>query len=329
MIEDSLDPWLTKAQAWEQKWRVAGAAAALDPLVSTAVALASGQGFVITHAQARGVGLSPADVRRLVRRGTWTAPRRNALCVLPRPTTEERQPHGLRPEVQASALALVMPTAVVSHESVVAMRGLPLLSDPVRPIATAREGNGGGRPECLVHLAGLWTGEIERWFGCAVTTVARTVVDVARNSGAKAGLVVADAALHDELVTVSQLVAAVERAARWPGNMTARRVVRIADARAESPLESLSRLVIIDAGLPVPDLQRWVRTASGTFRVDGAWEERMVILEADGMLKYRSDDALRHEKLRQEALERAGYLVVRVTWADVMNEPGQTAWRIA
>ena len=60
------------------------------------------------------------------------------------------------------------------------------------------------------------------------------------------------------------------------------------------------------------------------------WAARAVVLEADGLKKYRDgDDALTKEKLRQEAVERAGYRVVRVTWDDVMNKRKYTVFRIA
>ena len=232
--------------------------------------------------------------------------------------------------MRASAVALVRPGHTISHESAAAIYGLPLLRDPSRPRLTVGVGNGGGQRDALIHAAGLWPEEIQPWFGAPVTTPARTVVDVARNCGMKAGLVAADAALADNLASAGDLAAAVERATHWPGITVARRAVELASPDAESPLESLSRLLIIEAGLPVPGLQKWIKTYRGWYRVDGLWPDRAVILEADGMKKYRDDeDAMPEEKLRQEALERAGYRVVRVTWDDVMNHPELTVFRIA
>jgi very-short-patch-repair endonuclease len=55
-----------------------------------------------------------------------------------------------------------------------------------------------------------------------------------------------------------------------------------------------------------------------------------VIGEADGLLKY--DDArplsLRAEKLRQEALEARGYIVVRWTWDDIWRRPDWVVSRL-
>jgi hypothetical protein len=220
----------------------------------------------------------------------------------------------------------------VSHENAAAMYGLPVLALPARPRLTVAQANGGGERDALVHAAGIWPEEATTWFGIALLTPARTVVDIARNAGIRAGLVATDAALSDGLITFAELAGAIERAKHWPGIKTARRLMELGCADIESPLESLSRLMISDAGLPLPEPQQWVSTASGRFRVDGLWADRAVILEADGLTKYRlresDDDPLVLEKLRQEALERAGYRVVRVTWDDVMRRPQYTIFRI-
>jgi Protein of unknown function (DUF559) len=219
-------------------------------------------------------------------------------------------------------------TLTVSHESAAAMYGLPLLAAPRRPRLTTI-GNGGGEQDILVHSAGLRDDERTDWFGVPITTVARTVIDLARNTGVRAGLVAADAALAECLASADELGAAVERATRWPGVRGARRVVELASPLAESPLESLTRLLVVDAGLPTPQLQIWVRTAYQRYRVDGLWPDRAVVFEADGLLKYAAQLDLHREKLRQEELERAGYRVVRVTWDDVWSHPTRTADRIA
>ena len=289
--------------------------------------LASRHGFVLTHDQARSSGLTCAEIRRAVRRREWTAPRRNALCVLP-PTTSDGRLLGMSAEIRAAAAALVRPELTVSHESAAAMYGLPLLASPSRPRLTTI-GNGGGEPDILVHSAGLHDDERARWFGVPITVVAWTVIDIARNGGVRAGLVAADAALGEELVSADELGAALERVTRWPGVRRARRVVDLASPLAESPLESLTRLLVVEAGLPTPHLQVWIRTAYGRYRVDGLWPDRGVVFEADGLLKYATPLDLQREKLRQEELERAGCRVVRVTWDDVWSHPTRTVDRIA
>ena len=111
---------------------------------------------------------------------------------------------------------------------------------------------------------------------------------------------------------------AAGRCAGWPGARAARDVVALASPLAESPLESLTRLGLVDAGLPEPRLQvRIVDPSDGWWcRVDMLWAEERVVLEADGKVKY-TDAELWREKRRQHRLERLGYRVVRAIWADV------------
>ena len=291
--------------------------------------LALGQGFVVTSRQARACGVSSANSRRLVRRGEWTAPRYGTLSVVGAGTDD--QPHGLAPEIRAGAAALVTGT-VIGHECAASAYGLPLLRQPDRARVTTAPRIGCGRATALLRPAALEPVDCSTWFGAPITGIARTAVDLARHD-IRQGLVAADAALHEQLCTSDELMGAAARASGWPGVRGARRVLELASGLIESPLESLSRLLIDDAGLPLPQPQEWVTTRWRRYRVDGLWKERAVVLEADGMLKYTSggsvQSALEEEKRRQEHLERSGYRVVRVTWHDVMFDRDETVRRIS
>lgn len=124
--------------------------------------------------------------------------------------------------------------------------------------------------------------------------------------------------------------------ARWPGIRKARDVIAFADGRAATPLESVSRVVFREMGLPPPELQVTVACyESGNPRiiVDFLWPEFGVAGEADGLLKYDEDldpkrVSLRAEKLRQEEIEALGYTVVRWTWDDIWRRPEWVVARI-
>ncbi|GAB6938115.1 hypothetical protein ACQP60_00855 [Isoptericola variabilis] len=66
-----------------------------------------------------------------------------------------------------------------------------------------------------------------------------------------------------------------------------------------------------------------VTTRRGDAWLDLAWPDRKVALEFDGAVKYSGgeygDPARRlfEEKLRQDALEEDGWLVIRVVWEDL------------
>ena len=234
------------------------------------------------------------------------------------------------PAIAACAAALCRPGHVISHRSAAVLHGLPLLERPETPELTAVLLTAlGTRSAARVRGAGLDAGDVVAWFGLAVTAVARTIMDLSRLDR-RAGLVAADAALRERLVSESELAAAADRCTGWPGARAAREVAALASPLAESPLESLTRLCVLDAGLPEPQLQvRIVDPADGwSCRVDMLWPEQRVVLEADGRIKY-TDAELWREKRRQHRLERLDHRVVRAIWSDVWGGPRDTAWRRA
>lgn len=273
------------------------------------------RGFAIS----RGLALTQvgaAEIRRRVRRGEWSAPSRGALVPVDlrdaraSPQQTARRSHA----VSATGALLARPGQVISVRSAAVMHGLPTLDVPDRPELTAALPLTAGRHgRALVRSAALAPGDIASWFGADLTTIARTVVDLARHDRGE-GLVAADAALRERVVTTGELRRSVEQAAGWPGVRQAREIVGLADPLAESPLESLVRLRLHDDGFPAPRLQ----VPIGGYRVDLAWPEWRVLLEADGRVKY-SGDALWREKRREHDLRRLGYVVIRVIWSDVLT----------
>lgn len=121
------------------------------------------------------------------------------------------------------------------------------------------------------------------------------------------GVAVVDAALHQRRVTPSELDRVRQLIAGQRGARTARRAIDLADARAESPLESWARVVFIEAGLAPTTLQRafydshgrlWARGDLAWQRADGTW----VLVEMDGFEVHATPGALYHDRSRQNRL---------------------------
>jgi hypothetical protein len=110
----------------------------------------------------------------------------------------------------------------------------------------------------------------------------------------------------------------------WRLSPCALDVIEFADARAESPLESISRAGIHLAGLPAPELQLPFRDARGLIGyTDFAWPEAGVVGEADGDVKYldpafrsgrTAEQVVLDEKIREDRLRGIGLRVVRWRW---------------
>lgn len=107
---------------------------------------------------------------------------------------------------------------------------------------------------------------------------------------------------------------------QW-GAAAVRAAVPWVDVRLENALETTSWGRFIDAGVPMPVPQVWLRGASGCwYRVDFWWEEFGLIGEADGMVKYRSPRDLAEEKSRQLDLEGPGRSITRWGWTHVIRD---------
>ncbi len=161
--------------------------------------------------------------------------------------------------------------------------------------------------------------------GVRVTSVARTVVDLARTSSFRSGVVVADSALRGKLTSKAELRSVVTACARWPGIRQARLVIEFSDARSESALESIARAAFRDHGLPAPELQAWVGGDDVIGRADFLWRRYRTIGEADGAIKYANTGRAISQLRRDASLRAAGFEVVHFTWDEIVRVPGQVA----
>jgi hypothetical protein len=243
------------------------------------------------------------------------------------PIGERRPTRDAWHALAVAAAALARPGHVISGASAAVLHGLPLLRAPTQLVLTASDPSRmGSRGQVLVRAAGLSDPDVTTWHGAAMMTLPRTIVDLARKDRAS-GLVAADAALHEGLVSVPELGTVADRCVSWPGARRARLVIAMASPLVESPLESLTRLCVAEAGLSDPELQTWIIGPGCRYRVDMLWRAERVVVEADGRVKYTGGE-LWKEKRRQERIERHGYRVVRVLWDDVAERPAETAERI-
>lgn len=123
---------------------------------------------------------------------------------------------------------------------------------------------------------------------------------------------------------MSEIEQVLIRCWNWPRIRRAQRAVRLADARAESPLESISRLVIGWLRLPPPEPQVLAIDERGypAGRLDFYWDDYGVAGECDGKAKYRDDpEEFDREKRRQELLEDHGVVFTRWGWDEPWRHP--------
>ncbi|AEF41347.1 hypothetical protein [Hoyosella subflava] len=108
----------------------------------------------------------------------------------------------------------------------------------------------------------------------------------------------------------------------YKGIRKLRRVMELSDAGAESPRETLLRLLVLDAGLPRPVTQYVVRDRGGRFigRADLASPEWKVALEYEGAHHFNDPVQARRDALRASAYMQADWRTIRVL-SELSREP--------
>ncbi|MEO8815301.1 MAG: type IV toxin-antitoxin system AbiEi family antitoxin domain-containing protein [Mycobacterium sp.] len=138
-----------------------------------------------------------------------------------------------------------------------------------------------------------------------------------------------DAALSSGWCTQRELERAVLEQRGRRGIVMVRDLIGDADGRVESPMESEARLVFIDGGLPMPELQySIVDRYSKLWRVDFAWPEAMIAAEYDSVQWHVGREALLHDRLKTARLQECGWTTIPVTVDDIRGDPTGLVARI-
>jgi very-short-patch-repair endonuclease len=284
---------------------------------------------VTTAARLRAAGLSAGQIQRLTGRGTLRSLRTGVYApaaLADSVAGDQAAAHLLQ---VAAAIAASRSRVVGSHRSAAIVHGLSLIGPPLpgRVELTRTPGDQGSRsrrPGILLHVAALPAAHVIRYRAVPMTSVGRTVVDLARTLPFAEGVAVADSALRTGQATAEELASVLMQCPRWPGSQRARRVMAFADPRAESALESISRAAFHVLGLPAPELQASIgHDGEVVGRVDFLWREHRTIAEADGALKYTEPARALAQLNRDARLREAGFEVVHFTWPEITRVPAQ------
>ena len=170
---------------------------------------------------------------------------------------------------------------------------------------------------------------LSRVQGRLATAPAWTAVEVARTLRRPRALAALDAALHAGVCTVADLQGAVREQKGRRGIVRVREMLVHADGRAESPMESEARLVFMDHGLPLPELQYEIVDHCGDlWRVDFAWLDAKVVAEYDSMEWHANPEIWKRDRLKVERLKDCGWTTVPMVVDDVRVHPYDLVSRV-
>ncbi len=294
-------------------------AAPMDPLLSRH---ADRQHGLVTAAQARDIGMSGVDIAHLMKRGDWRRIQRGVYADATLDVT---------PLVSATAVALSAPAgAVVSRDTAALLHGIDIARKPPYEHACVRD-HRRSRPQLRLHCCPLAESDVMALAGIQVTTVRRTLLDLLRWSDRLTAVWACEDAVRKQLITTAELRAIADGVGFEPFARPIRRRLSLVDPRSESPLETVIRLVLVDGRLPLPELQHVVTDARGRVlaRLDFAYPEWRIAIEADGRETHDQVPALYRDRQRANVVELAGWHVLRFTWYDATMRPDYVVQTVA
>ncbi len=287
--------------------------------MTTAAALGDRTGGVWTRREAA-AALSPARVQAALRRGEW-----QVLW----PAVYADAGHVPTHEQRAWAAALAGGTgAVPCGRTAAGVHGMVLIDDddPVTwayehrvdevAVAIARPPATSGVRRLLRH-GRREVERVELRSGLVVTSPLQTIADCSRLLAPAALVCLLDDVLHREVVTPQQLAGLVEQR-RWePGARALRQAAAVADARAESPAETLARLLLLPV-LPGLVPQHRLRDGRGWVlaRFDLGDPVLRLAVEADGRT-HRGERSAAGDQRRDRRSDALGWRTERCTWWDL------------
>jgi very-short-patch-repair endonuclease len=150
-----------------------------------------------------------------------------------------------------------------------------------------------------------------------ITTSDRVAFDLARWApDLTEGVAAVDALAHCCRVDLDAVRALRNRHLGVHHGAEVAQVLALADAHAESPMESRARMALHLGGLPAPVVQHPVIARGTRYYLDLAYPEVRLAIEYDGA-EHRTQRRARRDLVREAALTAAGWHIVRFD-ADVV-----------
>ena len=222
--------------------------------------------------------------------------------------------------------------AAISHRSAARLWGLDGVEGGPIEITVGRRLEA---QDIVVHRSKLLRTHVTKIQRIRVTTPSRTLLDLgAVVSRAKVERAL-DYALHRRLTNLTKLSEVLEESGGpgRAGTATLRKLLAIRDTSAappESLLEARLGKALARSRLPAPISQFEIREGSRLLaRVDFAWPDGLVALEADGYEHHGGHSAWKKDLARGNRLSARGWRVLHVTWEDVMQRPDEVIRSVA
>ncbi|MGQ0575567.1 MAG: DUF559 domain-containing protein [Pseudonocardia sp.] len=264
------------------------------------------QDGLVTFAQAADHGLSARAVQRRVRSGEWR-------CVAPRVYLGASHPLTERARVRAASLWAGDP-GVLSGPAAAWWHGM--LTRPPRQVEVTIPRTRGLRPRpgVVVRRRDLDRDDLAKVRGVAVTGVALTALETA--AALPDGSTFLDRALQHHVGFRPVYAAYCRNLGAHGSGRIAELLIAAAD-RADSAAERVLTTLLRRAGI-----DGWtVAYPFGRWTIDLAFPAARLAVEVDGWAWHADVARFQADRTKGNALVRAGWVLLRFTWHDLVDRP--------
>jgi hypothetical protein len=218
--------------------------------------------------------------------------------------------------------------AVLSHRSAADLWGLRPSSTRIEvTVPRGRHGVAGLR---VHHTRALDLEDITVKDGIPVTTVARTLLDLASDLNPADLEVAIDRAERLGLFDLTAVVDVLNRARGRRGARTLRSAVAAYKATTQkSKLEQRFKELLKTApDIPTPSFNALIEGETATHEVDAHWPAHRLAVQVDGFEFHRTRRDRERDATSDADLELAGHRVIRLTWDEVTVRTDRTIRRV-
>jgi hypothetical protein len=179
-----------------------------------------------------------------------------------------------------------------------------------------------------IHESALPPDEITNHRGIPITTVPRTLLDLAAVLPRRDVERAINEAEVLQLFDALSLQDMVTRHRGRPGVPTIRSILEkdlICATITRRELEHRFQSFLSDTGLPRPEVNAMLEISGQRFEVDCLWRARRLAVELDGRATHGTRAAFERDRVRDRALQAAGWRVARITWRQLHDTPDLVA----
>lgn len=295
-----------------------GATSARRRAEAVTTSLAARQHGIVSRRELLRAGIRAHSVDNLLRSGAIEAVHRGVYRVGPILATRSREMAALLACGKGSAISHWSAAAIWQLSDRVRAKVEVIMHDVVRS----------RRPGIVVHRATtLRQDEVTRLEGVAVTTIPRTLLDLASVATQRQLERALAQAEHERALSPEVLGAMLTRHPNHPGRGRLQALLEsdMEPAFTRSEAEERMLALIRKSKLRAPETNVRVQDCE----VDFLWRIEQLVVEVDGFAFHRAKHSFEIDRRRDADLAAGGFRVMRVTWRQIAEEPEALLVRLA